>query len=1666
MWLDFKDNWALMGNPMSSQMVYWLKGESTQNFGDYLSEYFQAHLFYGDGISAPNVRLIGSCIDDGLIDNLPPKEPTNGTKGMAAQQARVIFWGCGLRRADGLSKLNLSRVEILSVRGPLTRSALRLGSMVPMGDPGLLLPALYDPQLASATRDASVIVPHFHDQRSDEELLTATGCDVVLRPNVPNNLEAIERFIDQLVAAKFLLTGSLHAAVAAVAYGKPFAFWDSGNIDLPFKWQDFAASLSIPCQFFVDAVGARRHYESAIRKSIKLPTLWPSLTVAPFPVRASVMKRVIQFDLERHGASVLSERATRAVEHRIQEEQTARAAAFTKSVLDAKELRATNDILSHQVAEHDGRLQESAAAAALREVQFREELNHQIAERDRLQKEQDEATALRELQFREELNRQFAERDRFQQEQDAAAALLEGRLRQAEQQISELNATVQLERDRVRQANSALALSAQTVEQLTATLDRTSGEVGRLKALVDEYLDAIANLRAQLDGRSAEVSGLESSLKEHQSQIHDRDVRLSHFQFELDRARVDFNSVKLEIEALQAKHMAQTNEVSRLHSHCDNLQVAESSLRNTLQQVMASKSWRLTAPLRDLNLRAPKLSRNLQRLAKLVWWILTLQLVSNIKAKRQIREQLSCLSQSELLDQNWYRTMHPDVAAAGADVAEHYFWFGAKAGLDPHPLFDTSWYLQQYPEVNQSGLNPLVHYLRIGAAAGFAPHPLFDSDWYSNQHPEIKANWTDPLVHYLLEGAKAGFDPNPWFDSDKYLLEYPEAATYNGPPLLHYVLVGSEKHFDPHPLFDSRWYSAKYEDQRRGMEPLAHYLSTGIGLGCLPSPALANLSIEGSGLPSLAFPEYSDPVVTIIIPTYKQYFYTYRCLYSIMLNTGTKVNYEVIVADDYPEHVVGESLAGVPGLRVIMNPQNLGFLRNCNHASQLSTAKYIVFLNNDTVVARGWLDHLVRTAEADPSVALVGGKLLNPDGTIQEAGGIIFSDGWGHPYGAGDAADKGQYNYLRQVDCIIGACFLVRRSQFEEVGRFDEAYAPAFYEEFDLAFSLQERGYRAVYQPAAEIIHFGSQSYGPAVRDALSLKNHNIFTAKWARRLSERPDRRQSLFLARELRRTKAIILVIDDGLPQWDKHAGALTLYQYLQLMVGMDFRVIFCGANLELLQPYGSVLQQCGIEVIYKPETLESWLQQNGKHLDYVWTARPDVSGNLIPVIRAHSDAKILYYTHDLHYLREWRRYILDGDAWALGESNRLRDVEFGIFRGVDCVMTPSCEEVKIIKEAVPSANVREVLPYFYTPDSIIGKSSFSNRHDMVFVGGFGHPPNVDAAAWLVNEILPLVWKQLPSARLLIIGSNPPAAVTTLANDRVEVVGYVPEVEPYYERARISINPLRYGAGVKGKIVASLRSGVPVVTTPIGNEGIGLRDGMDGFIGDSPEALAERILSLYHDDALCARFADAGRSVIRRQFSVMKARRILGEVMGIETCVACGAPSQASTDARNRSWYERPGCNSCGSSNLALMVASVVLEPFRQEGISTLGELLNRVPQLDVMDSGLFRWLKSPSEVKMPATSRAVSAKGYDLIIGAVWDEPENLTAEQLWQSAEDLRVGGRLVCTTAAIADIESAWRSAGSHTARIFADNDGHGRLIIHEIAPNGLDPNVGVIELCR
>ncbi len=276
------------GAAMDDLLVYWRQGEAIQNFGDFLSQYLFEELFLPIPLHPGRTYLIGSVIADFLVDAQTTTAPC------------VVFWGCGAREAAGLSAEAAAKARILAVRGPLTASALKLGATVPRGDPALLLPALYTPK-AAVSAGRSVCIPHFWDDRTDAEQLAMSGCEQVLRPNLPNSRRRLLEMMDAIAASEFVLSASLHGAIVAAAYGRPFAFWDNGHLDVPFKWQDTAALLGVPAVFASDLAMGRTIHRDQIAPTLSIPPLSPLLFNAPFPLRPEAVLRVLAHELPTQG---------------------------------------------------------------------------------------------------------------------------------------------------------------------------------------------------------------------------------------------------------------------------------------------------------------------------------------------------------------------------------------------------------------------------------------------------------------------------------------------------------------------------------------------------------------------------------------------------------------------------------------------------------------------------------------------------------------------------------------------------------------------------------------------------------------------------------------------------------------------------------------------------------------------------------------------------------------------------------------------------------------------------------------------------------------------------------------------------------------------------------------------------------------------------------------------------------------------------------------------------------------------------------------------------------------------------------------------------------------------------------------------------------------------
>ncbi|MBQ8189971.1 MAG: glycosyltransferase [Lachnospiraceae bacterium] len=624
----------------------------------------------------------------------------------------------------------------------------------------------------------------------------------------------------------------------------------------------------------------------------------------------------------------------------------------------------------------------------------------------------------------------------------------------------------------------------------------------------------------------------------------------------------------------------------------------------------------------------------------------------------------------------------------------------------------------------------------------------------------------------------------------------------------------------------------------------------------------------------LTFPKWDTPQVSIVIPVYNQFDYTYHCLESILKNSGN-CTYEVILANDCSTDLTKRIEEIVEGITVITNEKNLRFLLNCNHAAEYAKGQYLLFLNNDTQVQDNWLEPLLDLMRKDSSVGMVGSKLIYSDGYLQEAGGILWKDASAWNYGSRQNPNDSEFNYVHEADYISGAAIMIRSSLWKEIGGFDTRFVPAYCEDSDLAFEVRKHGYKVMYQPKSVVVHFEGISNGTDVTSGqkkYQVENQKKFYDKWKDELEKNHfENGTNVFLARERSRDKKHVLVIDHYVPQYDKDAGSKTTFMYLKMLIQKGYQVTFLGDNFYQHEPYTTELQQMGILVLYGPKYAENWkkwLLENMQYFDVFYLNRPHITIKYIDLIKEHARGKIIYYGHDLHFLRTRREYELNGDKKLLEESQKWQDQEMYIMHKADMNYYPSAIESDEIHRLDPMIPVKAITAYVF---DTFRKPAYNadNREGMLFVGGFGHGPNLDAVLWFLDKIFPEVYRKT-KAPFYIVGSKAPEEITRIKTEGVIVKGFVSEEElqRLYDSCRIAVVPLRYGAGVKGKVVEALYYGIPVVTTSVGAEGItGIED--MAAIRDREDELIQIISELYENNEELVRMSEASQQFIREYFS-----------------------------------------------------------------------------------------------------------------------------------------------------------------------------------------------------
>jgi GT2 family glycosyltransferase/SAM-dependent methyltransferase len=621
----------------------------------------------------------------------------------------------------------------------------------------------------------------------------------------------------------------------------------------------------------------------------------------------------------------------------------------------------------------------------------------------------------------------------------------------------------------------------------------------------------------------------------------------------------------------------------------------------------------------------------------------------------------------------------------------------------------------------------------------------------------------------------------------------------------------------------------------------------------------------------LQVPAAENPRVSIVVPVYGKWDFTERCLRALALTRGG-IPFEVIVVDDASPDDSLARLREVVGVRTVAHAQNTGYVGACNSGIAAARGDFVVLLNNDTRVDPDWLVPLVTVMDEDPTVGLVGSRLVYPDGRLQEAGGIIFSDGSGWNYGKFAEPEDPAFTYRRDVDYVSGASIMVRREVLAELGGLDPLFAPAYYDDADLAFGVRSLGLRTVYEPTSVVIHDEGVSHGTDENvgiKAYQVVNRAKFEEKWAAELAlQLPADAAHVQRAARRRQGNGIVVVIDHYVPRADEDAGSVRMVAMLRALRESGYAVLFVPDNRHRSEPYARQLQETGVEVLYGHKNLGTVLLELREDLVAILASRVTVAWGYVVQLRTLlPEVPLIFDTVDLHFLREERAAELDGLAELPPKAVALRELELAMIRAADTTVVVSSFEQQLLGSLVPEADVR-VLPTVHERLTHADAATPAGREGLLFVGSFAHPPNADGLRWFTSEVLPLVSAVRPGIRVDVVGRDPLPELVESAPPGVTYHGWVEDLAPLYARARAVIAPLRFGAGVKGKIGEAMSHGVPVVMTSVGAEGMDIRDGETALVVDGAEEFAAAVLRLLADDGLWQELSAHARDHIEQVF------------------------------------------------------------------------------------------------------------------------------------------------------------------------------------------------------
>lgn len=608
----------------------------------------------------------------------------------------------------------------------------------------------------------------------------------------------------------------------------------------------------------------------------------------------------------------------------------------------------------------------------------------------------------------------------------------------------------------------------------------------------------------------------------------------------------------------------------------------------------------------------------------------------------------------------------------------------------------------------------------------------------------------------------------------------------------------------------------------------------------------------------LLLPTSDAPEVTILLVLFNQAELTLQCLRSLAFALDRPC--EVIIADNASTDRTGELLDRIDGARIVRNGENLHFLHGVNEAAALARGRCLLLLNNDARVEPGAIAAAAGRLAAEPDLGAVGGPIVLLDGTLQEAGSIVWRDGTSQGVGRGEDPLRGEFQFRRDVDYCSGAFLMVRRDLFDRLGRFDPAFAPAYYEETDLCLRIWEAGLRVGYEPRARVTHFefGSATTSDAAL-ALQAEHRRTFVARHRERLEREhlPPGSKPL-LARLRGRFAGRVLIIEEQLPDPALGAGYPRAAEIVRAAQAAGWFVTLyplVRADVDYAQAYAAIPPQVEIAAERGIPGLTAFLRERAGYYDALIVSRRQTMATVRDALAAVpgfiAPERVIYDAEALEALRDAAQAALEGrDA----DAEPAIRAEAALASGVGQVLAVNALEA----EAFRRFGAAEVHVLGHALEPRPTPAAFDARRDLLFVGALDQDvgPNADSLVFFVREAMPALDALIGDDWVLnVAGRCAAASVQALAGPRVRLLGRVADLRPLYDRSRVFIAPTRFAAGIPMKVHEAAAAGLPSAATALLARQLGWADGVELAVGDGAEAFARACQRLYTDRDLWRR-------------------------------------------------------------------------------------------------------------------------------------------------------------------------------------------------------------------